>query len=285
MAALTVMGECPGQESHKNVEITNEDHKMNNNKNLHEENSDLEMAELQQFIEEYKLQPIANKLTSEGINIAFLLSLSNETEIEDIGKELTANKIQQKKFKYAVLQLQLKHKKDKIKEIDQHNDDEDKEDDNAHVPPGHDFTGVWKIRDYENFENYLIDEGYGWIKRNVALKIDSMLTTTHVGNVIKMDVKNSMNVLFQEDTNHGNAINPFIIDGKTYEVKGASGHVVKKTSNWNDDQTSVICKSHDINTNQIIVYQIYIDQNNEFCLKRTNQNGIWTIFHYARAKK
>jgi len=235
---------------------------------------------LKQFIEQYKLQQIQEKLLSEGITTSFLLSLSSEAEIDEIGKELTSNKIQQKKFKHAVHELQELQKKEK-NEILAEGKVEEKEESTKHKI----FEGVWKKRDYDNFENYLIDEGYGWLKRAAAMKIDSTITIVQMDeNIIKMNVKNSMDILFQEDVEHGNAINPFVADGKTYKVKGGTGHIIEKTSKWNHDKTKVISTSHDLNTGRKIVYEIYIDDNKEFCLKRTNENNISTIFHFVRVK-
>eukprot|EP01084_Bolivina_argentea_P109611 195929_1 len=247
--------------------------------------------ELKEFIEQYKLQQIKQKLLSEGITTVFLLSLSTETEIDEIGQELTSNKIQQKKFKYAVQQLQELNEKEKTDILNEGKieEKEDRKKRNSKEDTGKGdrkfFEGVWKKRDYDNFETYLIDEGYGWAKRKVAMQIDSKITITQIeDHIIKMNVKNSMDILFKEDVEHGNAINPFIVDGKTYSVKGGTGHIVQKMSEWNDDKTRVISTSHNMNTNRKIVYEIYIDENKEFCLKRTNENNVSSVFHFVKVK-
>eukprot|EP01083_Nonionella_stella_P298406 1012906_1 len=88
---------------------------MDRNKDFH---SDLQ--ELQPGNREFELQPIEDTLMSEGLTIAFLLSLSNERK-STIAKELTPSKIQQEKFKRAVQQLQLQNHD----ETEEDNDDRD----------------------------------------------------------------------------------------------------------------------------------------------------------------
>jgi len=56
------------------------------------------------FIEQFKLQAIAEKLQHEGITADFLASQTDE-QIDAISKELTDSMIQQNKFKYAVQQI------------------------------------------------------------------------------------------------------------------------------------------------------------------------------------
>eukprot|EP01083_Nonionella_stella_P059813 156535_1 len=70
--------------------------------------SDNDDKELQQFIDQFKLNKIKSKLIEEGVTVPFLLSLST-CHVKQTATEITQSVLQQQKLIFAVSELKKKH--------------------------------------------------------------------------------------------------------------------------------------------------------------------------------
>eukprot|EP01083_Nonionella_stella_P124878 377343_1 len=76
-------------------------------KKYRDHNDDVRVKE---FIQKYKLESIARQILNERLTFDFLIA-QNDADVDAISKELTSKPIQQKKFQFAVKELQKAHKK------------------------------------------------------------------------------------------------------------------------------------------------------------------------------
>eukprot|EP01083_Nonionella_stella_P117302 349382_1 len=156
------------------------------------------------------------------------------------------------------------------------------------------FSGMWQLVKNTHFSKYLKDEGYNTLHIQLASKVNSTLEIIHSHNTIKMNSTQTMGVSLQEDDDHGNRNCCWIVDGKTYTVKGDTGHIIKKTAIWSNDETKVIGESYDTNTNsgksydetKVIgeSYEIYVNESGKLCLKRTNKRNISMTQIWSKVK-
>eukprot|EP01083_Nonionella_stella_P223529 796553_1 len=201
-----------------------------------------EDRKLQNFINEFKLYPIADALHREGITTEFLLSQSRQ-QIDEIANELTKSVIQRNKFKYAVQQITQRSKNEDAKQ-----DDAQKEDERTAI----DFTGTWVLTSRsKSIDEYYQSEGWDYVKRKmmpfvpikqiIAQKRNELTVTIIVGPGGKFA---------NETTVH------YIDSGKQTLTKDNRNGPMQNVTKWNADKTQLLTNIYRTNNPQHTYTQV-----------------------------